>query len=100
MRTLSSFRSRQAELLQMIEDLQSILTKEHLRIRPNAKTAYELLCDLGGRAIPDEREQLLPRRTPTLVIASHQVPPETRRDYGARSHSDSVARVGRLATGS
>ena len=49
MQTLASFHNRQAELLQMIEDLQSILTPEHLRIRPNAKTAYELLCDLGDK---------------------------------------------------
>lgn len=49
MQTLSSYHSRQAELLQMIEDLQSILTLEHLRVRPNARTAYELLCDLGDK---------------------------------------------------
>ena len=49
MQTLSSYRNRHAELLQMIEDLQSILTPEHLKVRPNAKTAYELLCDLGDK---------------------------------------------------
>jgi iron-sulfur cluster repair protein YtfE (RIC family) len=49
MQTLSSYHKRQAELLQMIEDLQSILTLEQLTIRPNAKTAYELLCDLGDK---------------------------------------------------
>ena len=49
MKTLSSYRGRQAELLQMIEDLQSILTPEQLKVRPNAKTAYELLCDLGEK---------------------------------------------------
>lgn len=49
MQTLSSYRTRQAELTQMIEDLQSILTPEHLSIRPNATTAYNLLCDLGDK---------------------------------------------------
>jgi len=49
MKTLSSYRDRQAELLQMIEDLQSILTPEQLKIRPNAKTAYELLCGLADK---------------------------------------------------
>jgi hypothetical protein len=49
MQTLSSYRNRQAELLQMIEDLQSILTPEHLKVRPNAKTAYDLLCDLSDK---------------------------------------------------
>jgi len=49
MQTLSSYRDRQAELLQMIEDLQPLLTPERLSIRPNAKTAYELLCDLGDK---------------------------------------------------
>jgi len=49
MKTLSSYRDRQAELLQMIEDMQSILTPEQLKIRPNAKTAYELLCGLADK---------------------------------------------------
>jgi iron-sulfur cluster repair protein YtfE (RIC family) len=50
MQTLSSYRNRHAELLQTIEDLKSILTPEHLKVRPNAKTAYELLCDLSAKA--------------------------------------------------
>jgi hypothetical protein len=33
----------------MIEDLESILTPEMLKIRPNAKTAYQLLCDLSDK---------------------------------------------------
>lgn len=49
MQTLSSYRSRQEELLQMIDDLQAILSPELLRIRPNARTAYELLCDLSDK---------------------------------------------------
>jgi hypothetical protein len=49
MQTLSSFRNRHAELMQMIEDLQSILDPQLLKIRPNAKTAYQLLCDLSDK---------------------------------------------------
>jgi len=49
MHTLDGYRSTHSELRQMIDDLRSILTREQLRIRPNAKTAYELLCDLGER---------------------------------------------------
>ena len=49
MQSLSSYRDRQAELTQMIEDLRSLLTPEMLRIRPNARTAYELLCDLSDK---------------------------------------------------
>ena len=49
MQTLSSFRSRHAELMQMIDDLQAILNLEQLKIRPNAKTAYQLLCDLSDK---------------------------------------------------
>jgi hemerythrin-like domain-containing protein len=49
MQSLDSYRSSHAELRQMIDDLQSILTPEHIKIRPNAKTAYELLCDLGDK---------------------------------------------------
>ena len=49
MQTLDSYRSTHVELRQMIDDLQSILTPELLKVRPNAKTAYELLCDLGEK---------------------------------------------------
>jgi hypothetical protein len=33
----------------MIGDLRSLLTKEQLRIRPNAMTAYHMLCDLAAK---------------------------------------------------
>jgi hypothetical protein len=33
----------------MIDNLRAMLAGEQLRIRPNASTAYELLCDLGER---------------------------------------------------
>lgn len=49
MQDLSSYRDRHAELTQMIEDLRSMLKPEMLHIRPNAKTAYQLLCDLTDK---------------------------------------------------
>jgi hypothetical protein len=49
MQTLSSYRKRQSGLLETIEELQSLLTAEQLRVRPNARIAYELLCDLGDK---------------------------------------------------
>jgi len=49
MSTLDSYRGRHDELLNMISDLRAILDKEHLKIRPNAKTAHQLLCDLAGK---------------------------------------------------
>ena len=44
---LDTLRDRQSELQSMISDLQAILDEDLLKIRPNAKTAYELLCDLS-----------------------------------------------------
>ena len=49
MTTLESYRNSHAELRQMIDDLRSILRPDLLSIRPNAKTAYELLCELGRK---------------------------------------------------
>ncbi len=63
MQTLDGYRSSHAELRQMIDDLRSIMTVEHLKIRPNAKTAYELMCDLGKKVkehLADEDRQLYP----------------------------------------
>ncbi|WP_295384269.1 hemerythrin domain-containing protein [uncultured Thiodictyon sp.] len=49
MQTLDGYRCTHSELRQMIDDLRALLTTEQLRIRPNARTAHELLCDLGER---------------------------------------------------
>ncbi|AGA90827.1 hemerythrin HHE cation binding domain-containing protein [Thioflavicoccus mobilis 8321] len=49
MQTLNGYRQSHAELRQMIDDLRAIMTKDQLKIRPNAKTAYELLCELGEK---------------------------------------------------
>jgi hemerythrin-like domain-containing protein len=63
MQTLDSYRGTHAELRQMIDDLRSILDMDQLRIRPNAKTAYELLCDLGQKVrahLAEEDRSLYP----------------------------------------
>jgi hypothetical protein len=49
MQTLDGYRSSHTELRQMIDDLRSIMTVDQLKIRPNAKTAYQLMCDLAKR---------------------------------------------------
>ena len=46
---LAHYRNRHTDLLRTIEDLQQLLTPEMLLIRPNAKTAYLLLCELGSK---------------------------------------------------
>ena len=46
---LAHYRNSHSDLLHMIEDLQQLLTPEMLRIRPNAKTAYLLLCELASK---------------------------------------------------
>jgi hypothetical protein len=46
---LAHYRSSHTDLRQMIEDLKCLLTPEMLKIRPNAKTAYQLLCELGTK---------------------------------------------------
>ena len=49
MKVLDDFRTRQAELTQMIDDLTAIMTTEQLKIKPTAKTAHDLLCNLGKK---------------------------------------------------
>lgn len=63
MPTLENYRHSHAELRQMIDDLRSILRPELLHIRPNAKTAFELLCDLGTKVrshLADEDRSIYP----------------------------------------
>ncbi|MCG6940058.1 MAG: hemerythrin domain-containing protein [Thiohalocapsa sp.] len=63
MQSLDGYRNSHAELRQMIDDLRSIMTAEHLKIRPNAKTAYELMCDLAKKVkahLAEEDRQLYP----------------------------------------
>ena len=49
MHDLAHYQDCHSELRQMIADLQSLLTPDLLTIRPNAKTAYQLLCELGTK---------------------------------------------------
>ncbi len=63
MQTLDGYRSSHAELRQMIDDLRTLTVPEQLRIRPNAKTAYQLLCDLAQKVkqhLAEEDKQLYP----------------------------------------
>jgi hemerythrin-like domain-containing protein len=60
---LDGYRNSHAELRQMIDDLRSIMTKEQLKIRPNARTAYQLMCELSDKVkehLSDEDRQLYP----------------------------------------
>lgn len=66
MHNLDHYRGNHIELRQMIDDLRALLTPEKLRIRPNARSAYELLCDLGDRVLRHLAEE--DRRVyPTLL---------------------------------
>jgi hypothetical protein len=49
MKTLEEFRVRQDELISMINDLKLMMQPENLKIKPNAKTAYQCMCDLGDK---------------------------------------------------
>lgn len=49
MSTLEEFRERQNELLDTISDLKAMMQPEQLQIKPNAKTCYEQLCQLGEK---------------------------------------------------
>jgi hemerythrin-like domain-containing protein len=63
MQTYDGYRSNHAELRQMIEDLRLLTQPEQLKIRPNAKTAYQLLCDLAKKVkahLAEEDKQLYP----------------------------------------
>jgi len=63
MKTIDGYRSNHAELRQIIDDLRSIMTPEQLKIRPNAMTAYQLMCGLAQKVkahLADEDRQLYP----------------------------------------
>ena len=63
MNNIESYRSTHAELMQMVSDLRSILNLDSLKIRPNAKTAHEMLCDLADKLkmhLADEDKSIYP----------------------------------------
>ena len=49
MQTLDGFRSRHSELKEIIGKLEPLLDQRALGLKPNAKTAYRLLCELADR---------------------------------------------------
>ncbi|WPL15629.1 hypothetical protein Thiowin_00535 [Thiorhodovibrio winogradskyi] len=63
MNTLDSYRDSHAELREMIDELQSLMSPEKLTVSPNAKVAYQMLCDLGQRVkrhLAEEDKELYP----------------------------------------
>jgi hemerythrin-like domain-containing protein len=44
-------------MLDVINDLRAMMTKEQLTIRPNAKTAYNLICELADKMKQHMSEQ-------------------------------------------
>lgn len=63
MQTLDGYRNSHVELRRMIDDLRSIMTVDQLKIRPNAQTAYQLMCDLAHKVklhLAEEDRQLYP----------------------------------------
>jgi len=49
MTSLTDFRDRQAELLEMISDIRAMLKPEVLSIKPNAKLAHQTICALADK---------------------------------------------------
>jgi hemerythrin-like domain-containing protein len=71
MQTLESYRANHAQLREMIEELRSVMTIDNLKIRPNAKTAYQMVCGLAEKVrdhLAEEDKGLYP----SLLI--HQDP--------------------------
>jgi len=63
METLTGYRDSHSDLRQMIDDLRQLMQPEMLKIRPNAKTAYQLVCDLGTKVkahLAEEDKRLYP----------------------------------------
>ena len=63
MQTLDGYRTTHSDLRQMIDDLRTLLTEEHLRINSNVRAAYEQLCDLGeqvSRHLTEEAHNVFP----------------------------------------
>lgn len=73
MSTIENLKGGHAEMLEMIHDLRAMMTKEQLSIRPNAKTAHKLICELADKMKQHMTEQdravypdLLTHRDPKL----------------------------------
>lgn len=67
MQTLESYRSTHGDLREMIEELRTVMTVDNLKIRPNARTAYQMMCALAEKVkehLAEEDKGLYP----TLLI--------------------------------
>ncbi len=63
MTTVTHLRETHAELTEMIQDLESGLTRENLSIRANAKAMHKLLCDLAEKVrahLGEEDKEMYP----------------------------------------
>ncbi|KAA6186245.1 hemerythrin domain-containing protein [Thiohalocapsa marina] len=63
MNTLEGYRHSHSELRQMIDDLRAIMTANQLKIRPNARIAYQRMCELGQKVkqhLAEEDRRLYP----------------------------------------
>ena len=49
MSTIDNMKGSHGEMLNMIKDLRAMMTKDQLRIRPNAMTTHRLLCELASK---------------------------------------------------
>ncbi len=67
MQTLENYRSTHVDLKEMIDELRTVMTVDNLKIRPNARTAYQLMCELAEKVkehLAEEDKGLYP----TLLI--------------------------------
>ncbi|MEN8168177.1 MAG: hemerythrin domain-containing protein [Pseudomonadota bacterium] len=49
MSTIDSLKGSHGEMQVMIKDLRAMMTKDQLKIRPNAMTTHKLLCELADK---------------------------------------------------
>ena len=49
MSTIDSMKGSHGQMQDMINDLRAMMTKEQLKIRPNAMTTHRLLCELADK---------------------------------------------------
>ena len=49
MSTIDNLKGSHGEMQEMINDLRAMMTKDQLKIRPNAMTTHKLLCELAGK---------------------------------------------------
>ncbi len=57
MSAIDNLKGGHTEMLDMIQDLRAMLTREQLSIRPNAMTAHKLICDLAEKMKEHMSEQ-------------------------------------------